>query len=218
VALDPELLKSGTAWPPVRSNKALPPQPEPYVEQPGPADSVETETLVAPDRQPVGDIETDPSSSENKPDKVTQTELPASELPAVSDTVVQPQAPANSDFENNDQAPSGDVSEQAKRKPRVYGEDNPGRIIMRAVEESWVEVTDADGEILFSRVLRKGDSYRAPARQGTTFVTGNAGGLEIFVDKQPAPALGPAGVVRRGVALDPELLKSGAAWPPASGQ
>jgi len=42
---------------------------------------------------------------------------------------------------------------------------------------------------------------------------GNAGGIDVFVDGSKAPALGPVGVGRRGVSLDPERLKSGTALP-----
>lgn len=102
----------------------------------------------------------------------------------------------------------GGNTETSAREPRIYGSENEdSRIIVRALAESWVEVFDGEGDILFSRVLRKGDSYRVPVGQGASMVTGNAGGLEIIVDGQPVPALGPVGAVRRGVALDPESLK-----------
>ncbi len=100
------------------------------------------------------------------------------------------------------------------RDPVVYGAANrDARIVITALEDAWVEVTDAGGAILFSRVLRKGDTYRAPDRPDATFVTGNAGGLVIEVDGVPAPSLGPAGVVRKNVRLDPDLLKAGQALP-----
>ena len=106
------------------------------------------------------------------------------------------------------------LPDEKPREPRIYGKaSSDGRTVIIARQESWVEITDDEGGILFSRVLRKGDSYRVPAGQGATMVTGNAGGLEIVVDGQPVPDLGPIGAVRRGVALDPELLKSGTAQP-----
>jgi peptidoglycan hydrolase-like protein with peptidoglycan-binding domain len=112
----------------------------------------------------------------------------------------------------------GDVQETSG-PPRTYGEsESDSRIVILAADDSWLEVTDADGKIIFSRVLRKGDSYRVPALRGARFVTGNAGGLEILVDGELAPALGPSAKVRRDVQLDPDLLKAGAAWSPQSAQ
>lgn len=110
-------------------------------------------------------------------------------------------------------------AETEGREPRVYGSENDdSRIIIRAVRQSWVEVTSGKGDILFSRVLRKGDSYRVPLGESAKMVTGNAGGIEIVVDGERTPFSGPEGVVRRDIKLDPDLLKSGDAWQPAAGQ
>jgi cytoskeleton protein RodZ len=59
---------------------------------------------------------------------------------------------------------------------------------------------------LLTRVLRPGDIYRAPDRAGLTLLTGNAGGLEIYVDGLKLPALGPVGAVRRNVSLNSDSL------------
>ena len=61
-------------------------------------------------------------------------------------------------------------------------------------------------ELLITRILYVGDSYRVPDRSGLTLITGNAGGLKIIVDDVEVPPLGPLGAVRRGVLLDPESL------------
>ncbi len=98
------------------------------------------------------------------------------------------------------------------RKPRVFGAENrDARIVIRAVNDSWVEVRDQSGELLLTRVLRVGDAYRVPNRPGLSLVTGNAGGLEFTVDGEVVPPLGPVGSVRRNVALDPALLKGAGA-------
>ena len=62
-----------------------------------------------------------------------------------------------------------------------------------------------------TRILRAGDSYRVPNRNGLTLMTGNAGALEILVDGKPVPPIGPFGAVRRDVSLDPNRLKTGSA-------
>ena len=99
------------------------------------------------------------------------------------------------------------------RAPRVFGLENAGaRIVIRAITDSWVEIRDASGALLLTRVLRVGDTYRVPDRSGLSLVTGNAGGLEFIVDDEAVPALGPIGSVRRNVSLDPALLKAGQAY------
>lgn len=97
--------------------------------------------------------------------------------------------------------------------PKVYGMENgESRIVIHAAADSWVEVRDSrTDELLLTRVLFKGDSYRVPDRAGLTLLTGNAGGLRIAVDGQDTPTLGPLGAVRRNVVLEPGPLKSGTA-------
>jgi hypothetical protein len=88
--------------------------------------------------------------------------------------------------------------------PRVYGVGNTGaRIVLRATQEAWVQVRDSDDNLLLTRLLRAGDSYRVPNRPGLTMLTGNAGGLEITVDGNRLGSLGSVGKVRRDVPLDP---------------
>ena len=100
------------------------------------------------------------------------------------------------------------------RSPRVYGESTEGtRIVLRALEDSWVQVRDRQDALLLTRVLRAGDTYFVPELAGLTLLTGNAGGLEIEVDGIKVPPLGPPGAVRRQIVLDPTRLLSGTATP-----
>lgn len=96
------------------------------------------------------------------------------------------------------------------REPQVYGADNDdARIVLRARQDSWVQVRDSDDGLLITRVLRSGDVYRVPNRPGLTLLTGNAGGIEIEVDGARLSPIGPIGAVRRDVVLDPDQLKRG---------
>ena len=101
--------------------------------------------------------------------------------------------------------------------PRLYGEVNvDSRVLIRATAESWIQVNDAGGTIVFMRTMKQGDSYMVPPRPGLFLYTGNAGGLDILVDGRQAPAIGRPGFVRRDVALDPDRLLSGTAVPEAN--
>lgn len=104
---------------------------------------------------------------------------------------------------------SAPVSEPGS--PRVFGEASEGRIVIRATGDSWTQVRDANGNVVFSRILRAGETYNVPNRPGLTMSTGNAGALDVRVDGAAAPALGRPGMVERGIALDPEKLASGTA-------
>jgi len=102
----------------------------------------------------------------------------------------------------------------AAEGPRSFGELQEGRIVIRATSDSWTQIRDAAGNIVFSRILRAGESYNAPDREGLALWTGNAGGLDIRVDGRLVPAIGRVGFVQRSVPLDPVRLVAGTAAPP----
>src|SRR5204862_417197 len=77
-----------------------------------------------------------------------------------------------------------------------------GQVEIKAVADCWIQVRGADQEIVFSRVLKAGETYQVP-RSGLILRTGNAGALAILVDGKPAPSLGAVGALRRNVTLDP---------------
>lgn len=97
---------------------------------------------------------------------------------------------------------------------RHYGETAGTRIVLKATGDSWVQVRDRAGTIVFSRILRPGESYGVPDQPGQLLATGSAGVLDILVDGKKAPAIGRPGFTRRDVVLDPERLLAGTAVPP----
>jgi cytoskeleton protein RodZ len=126
------------------------------------------------------------------PQTPTATSLAGTPTPAPPQTATAtPQGPA---------APTGDGGNAAA-----------GRIEIRAVADCWVQVRAPDQSIVFSRVLKAGETYRVPARSGLVMRTGNAGALAIAVDGKTVPSLGPAGTLRRNVVLDPAALLGGTA-------
>ena len=101
------------------------------------------------------------------------------------------------------------------RQTRIYGEGNwDARVIVRAKNESWVQIMSRDGELLLTRILRPGDQYLVPNRDDLFLMTGNAGGIEITVDGELVPAIGQPGDIRSNVALVPDRLIAGTAIEP----
>ena len=97
-------------------------------------------------------------------------------------------------------------------EPRVYGGENTGaRIVIRATGDSWVQIQGPENELLLTRILREGDSYRVPDQPGILLMTGNAGALEVWLDDERQPSLGPPGFVLRDLALEPDALRATAA-------
>jgi cytoskeleton protein RodZ len=109
-------------------------------------------------------------------------------------------------------APETSVASRATAG-RIYGAENEGaRIVVRAKMNSWIQVRDdVANQLLLTRLLRQGDSYRVPNRDGLKLLAGNAGALEILVDGKTVPPIGPQGAVRRSVMLDATKLRQGKA-------
>lgn len=137
------------------------------------------------------------------------TTAPASPTTAAPTTTQQ--ASANAAPPPPPPAPA--VSEDSLPKGQDYGVTNgQSRVILVARQEAWVQVSSATQEV-WTRVLRTGDRYLVPDDPTLTLATGNAGGLDIMVDGKKVPSLGPVGVVRRGISLDPNRLLGGSAIP-----
>ena len=136
----------------------------------------------------------------------------ASDTPAVTaapEPAIDPE-PEQTASVSEPAAAEPELPVEAAYVPKVYGRSNlDARVVITAVDDSWVQVQGPDNELLLTRILHPGDTYRVPDRPGLVMVTGNAGGLEIQVDDAPAPALGPLGVVMRNIALDPDRLLAG---------
>jgi cytoskeleton protein RodZ len=143
-------------------------------------------------------------TNQSEPAQATEP-APVDEQPIMQQTVVIPAPPAPP-------APAPDFAAPGERQPQTYGGSNEhSRIILRALQDSWVQVRDSQDALLLTRVLRAGDVYQVPDEPGLTLLTGNAGGIEIEVDGVKMPPLGPVGAVRRQIALDPAALTGGAA-------
>ena len=101
--------------------------------------------------------------------------------------------------------PSAEPAPEPESEPVL-----PSRVLVRAKTNSWIQVQDDfSKETLVTRLLKEGEEYEVPNQTGLRLLTGNAGALEILVDGASVPPSGEEGAVRRGVLLDPELLKSG---------
>ncbi|MCH7486940.1 MAG: DUF4115 domain-containing protein [Proteobacteria bacterium] len=177
-------------------------------------DAAGTEQAAAPPA--TGEVEPDAAGTE-------QAAAPPATGEVEQDTAGTEQAaepPATGDAGQAPAAPAADEPEQAavqaaaaSSRGRVFGADNENsRIEVRAIMNSWIQVRDdADNRLLVTRMLRAGDSYRVPDRRGLKLLTGNAGALEILVDGEVVPSIGPVGKVLRAVALDTERLRRGSA-------
>jgi cytoskeleton protein RodZ len=86
------------------------------------------------------------------------------------------------------------------------------RIVLRANEESWVQIRDAQtGRSVLSRVLQAREVFEVPEGANLVMTTGKVEGLVIEVDGVPSAATNGLVGVRRNVLLDAARLREAAA-------
>jgi cytoskeleton protein RodZ len=107
---------------------------------------------------------------------------------------------------------SAELGATATLAPIEMTNRRSSRIKINAINNSWIQIRDDNlNTMIVTRLLAAGDSYAVPDQPGLVLLTGNAGALEIVVDGAIVPSIGGLGVVRRGVILEVERLKAGAA-------
>jgi cytoskeletal protein RodZ len=98
--------------------------------------------------------------------------------------------------------------EPKKEDAKTYGDPNAvSRLIIKASQSSWIMVADGDGKTLFDHVLKPGDTYKVPNKDGLVLTTGNGAGISLILDgtEMPKVATGAPHVVRN-ISLDPDHL------------
>ena len=125
---------------------------------------------------------------------VFQSPVPATDVPPVPEALTKTLTVASAPDVSAEAAPAAVAAAPVKKA-------HP--IVLKAVDNVWLEIRGPDGKALFSRVLKGGEEYWVPEDQkGLVMTTGNAGGLDIVVNGQSIPKLGAVGDVRRNVPLD----------------
>jgi cytoskeleton protein RodZ len=173
-----------------------------------------TEDALQPTQSPTVTTPS-PTSPSAKPRVASQPSLGAPEVSSPAAPPPATSAPASPSGTNAPQSAHGNeagASPQPSAVAAVPSSAQPAsRILLRARQDSWVQIQGASGATLMARTLRAGESYAVPEQAGLRLTTGNAGGLDVVVDGQAVPAFGQVGAVRRNIALDPARLKAGTA-------
>ena len=163
--------------------------------------SAETESAIT-----VEDLPNPPAAPEPPTASPPESESEVTDQAAVPDTSASPpavEAPV-SEAPVSDTAPTADAATTAPEAPAEPVA--PSRIIVQATSDSWIQVTDASGAVVYERLMLTGDIYRVPDRDGLKLTTGNAGALKIVVDGTTIPPIGESGEVLRDIVLTPGAL------------
>ena len=186
---------------PAPTQDSAPPPPEP-----SPAQAMSSAPAPAPESAPppVAVQQSPPPAPAPepvKPPRAPKAEAPRSEAPTESSVALAGDNP-------------GASAADAPKPEKVVWKTSK-RVRLKASEDCWIKIRDAEGKVVLSRLLHAGDSFAPPGNAGLTMTVGNAAALVIALDGKDLPALGVAGAVKK-VALDPEKL-GGAPDAPADG-
>ncbi|MCZ4303837.1 DUF4115 domain-containing protein [Zoogloeaceae bacterium G21618-S1] len=142
-----------------------------------------TPLVPQPDSAPVVIPDDAPSS------RVPDAAMPAAPTPGV-DAVVAPPAPATSVAPTPVPAAAAVMPAPAPvaEKPAAAAPAEPtnsARLVFRFGKESWVEVRDASGEIIYSRTNRAGSVQEVSGKPPYRLVVGNAKSVELEYAGKP---------------------------------
>lgn len=88
-----------------------------------------------------------------------------------------------------------------------YGAVENARLVLVAKENVWIDISEK-GSSLFSRVLNKGDAYFVSVDHiNAALRTGNAKGLDVYVDKNFYGPLSKNEKIKKNVILNPDLFQ-----------
>ena len=95
--------------------------------------------------------------------------------------------------------PQQAAAAQAAAAPAAAAPATPQ--VIEATGDTWIQVADTKGNILFSKTMHQGDTWPVPNLPGLVLTAGNAGATVIDVNGQPGTPLGSTGTVLRNFAL-----------------
>ncbi|MBY0293555.1 MAG: DUF4115 domain-containing protein, partial [Alphaproteobacteria bacterium] len=82
---------------------------------------------------------------------------------------------------------------------------SPQPVILKASEETWVEVKDNEGNIILRRLFKPGESHEFEIPENLFLKTGNVRGISLISGERTHSFFNsPGGVVRSHISLDPK--------------
>lgn len=103
-------------------------------------------------------------------------------------------------------ASAGDVA--LTKDGREFGSGNDkSRVTLKARAPVWIRIEDAQGKVVLTQMLMKGDTYRVPDRIGLVVIARDGGLLNYLIDGKEKGILGTPGEILVGRPLDVKALQ-----------
>jgi hypothetical protein len=82
---------------------------------------------------------------------------------------------------------------------------DPDMMTLKAVAPSWVQIKDAKGDVIMSRILVSGETWQTDKSAVVTLSARDGGALEVLIGEESLGILGDKGVPLQDVALPPKI-------------
>jgi cytoskeleton protein RodZ len=83
------------------------------------------------------------------------------------------------------------------------------RVAIRALQSSWVLITDTHGQTVFDHVMKPGEVYKVPNKPNLMLTTGNGSGIALTLDGVDLPRLATGNShAMRNIPLDSDHLRN----------
>lgn len=205
------------ATPPAATETTTPAAASTAASAPEPSATPAPASAPAPAPAPVTSAVTPPPAVETPPSAATVAPPPATPANATAAPAKTSAAAPSPSTVKADATPTPEAAPEKTASPVVAAPvvappvvdgASDARVVLKALsDDCWIQVRESDGQLVISRLLRRGDVYRVPDRSGLTLTAGNAGALEVTVDGQVVRSLGTSKQVRRDISLDPAKLR-----------
>lgn len=169
--------------------------------------------MVAANTQAESAAPTPPPAGEQTPAPVPVQEAPApppvpepapvAKTPKAKKAEAPPPAPAPVVAEGDQPAATAETPAPAAEAPKpVKPTWIPSKHVkISATADCWIKIRDANGQMIWSRLMKAGDTLTPPGNPGMVMTVGNAGAITLIIDGKEQPPLGAMGMVKH-VALD----------------
>lgn len=166
-----------------------------------PAPPMVSEPVAPPAIDPAAPAAVPPAESSASPSPPAAAD--AQQPPVPSTVPAAPASPAPAPVAEPSAGPAGAVSQGATGVTVANTVSGTGGaasedLLLRAREETWVEIKRVNGsDVVFSRLLKPGESQAIPVTEPLSLVVGNASGIDLSLRGAPLPLKGGSGNVSR---------------------
>lgn len=98
--------------------------------------------------------------------------------------------------------------EVVSKKAKTVERSLENVVVIKAIYDSWIKVSDSTGKSIYSGILQMGTRYDVPSGDGYRLMTGNAGGTEILINGKSVGVLGQVSEVKKHISLEEKNLRS----------